>query len=113
VFVVESEDLGVIDFNHAQRRIWIVHFTNAANDGWGLYEEAGAPFASNAASVKGMAASGPAADPVVCEGQTARLRTPLRDGAAADDFRIPAKAIQSLFRHSCTSQAFEETFAGG
>jgi hypothetical protein len=47
VFVVESLDLGVVDFNHAQRRVWIVHFTNAAKDGWGLYEEA---IASNAAT---------------------------------------------------------------
>jgi hypothetical protein len=46
-FVVESLDLGVVDFNHAQRRVWIVHFTNAAKDGWGLYEEA---IASNAAA---------------------------------------------------------------
>lgn len=22
-----------------QRRLWMVHFTNAAKDGWGLYEE--------------------------------------------------------------------------
>jgi hypothetical protein len=47
VFVVESRDLGMVDFNHAQRRVWIVHFTNAAKDGWGLYEEA---IASNAAT---------------------------------------------------------------
>ena len=46
-FVVEFLDLGVVDFNHAQRRVWIVHFTNAAKDGWGLYEEA---IASNAAA---------------------------------------------------------------
>jgi hypothetical protein len=40
VFVVESQDLGVVDFNHARRRVWIVHFANAVKDGWGLYEEA-------------------------------------------------------------------------
>jgi hypothetical protein len=50
VFVLESDDLGVVDFNHTQRRVWIVHFTNAAKDGWGLYEEAAAPIASNAAA---------------------------------------------------------------
>jgi hypothetical protein len=40
VFVLESDNLGVVDFNHTQRRLWIVHFTDAAKDGWGLYEEA-------------------------------------------------------------------------
>ena len=49
VFVLESDDLGVVDFNHTQRRVWIVHFTNAAKDGWGLYEEAVAAIAANAA----------------------------------------------------------------
>ena len=53
VFVLESYDLGVVDFNHTQRRVWIVHFTNAAKDGWGLYEEAAAPIASNAAAEEG------------------------------------------------------------
>jgi hypothetical protein len=53
VFVLESDDLGVVDFNHTQRRVWIVHFTNAAKDGWGLYEEAAAPIASNAATHRG------------------------------------------------------------
>jgi hypothetical protein len=50
VFVVECQDLGVVDFNHARRRVWIVHFTNAVKDGWGVYEEAVAPIASNAAT---------------------------------------------------------------
>jgi hypothetical protein len=45
VFVVESQDLGVVDFKLAQRRVWIVHFTNAAKDSWGLYEEAVVPIA--------------------------------------------------------------------
>ena len=40
VLVAECEDIGVINFNDAQRRLWIVHFTNAVKDGWGLYEEA-------------------------------------------------------------------------
>jgi hypothetical protein len=40
VFEAECEDIGVINFNDAQRHLWIVHFTNAAKDGWGLYEEA-------------------------------------------------------------------------
>jgi len=53
VFVLESYDLGVVDFNHTQRRDWIVHFTNAPKDGWGLYEEAAAPIASNAAAEEG------------------------------------------------------------
>jgi hypothetical protein len=50
VFLVESEDLGVVDFNHAQRRVWIVHFANAMEDGWGLYEEKVATIASSAAA---------------------------------------------------------------
>jgi hypothetical protein len=61
VFVVESQDLGVVDFNHARRRVWIVHFTNAAKDGWGLYEEAVAAIASNAAfqpKLEGFARAG-------------------------------------------------------
>jgi hypothetical protein len=53
VFVLESYDLGLVDFNHQQRRVWIVHFTNVAKDGWGLYEEAAAPIASNAAADRG------------------------------------------------------------
>jgi hypothetical protein len=53
VFVLESDDLGVVDFNLTQRRVWIVHFTNAAKDGWGLYEEAAAPIASIAAAEEG------------------------------------------------------------
>lgn len=40
VLVAECEEIGVISFNDAQRRLWIVHFTNVAKDGWGLYEEA-------------------------------------------------------------------------
>ena len=40
VLVGECEDVGVIDFNHVLRRLWFVHFTDAAKDGWGLYEEA-------------------------------------------------------------------------
>jgi hypothetical protein len=40
VLVGECEDLGAINFNDAQRHLWIVHFTNAAKDGWGLYEDA-------------------------------------------------------------------------
>jgi Xaa-Pro aminopeptidase len=61
VFVVESQDLGVVDFNHARRRVWIVHFTNTAKDGWGLYEEAVAAIASNAAfqpKLEGFARAG-------------------------------------------------------
>jgi hypothetical protein len=40
VFVAESETVGAVDFNHAQIRLWLVHFTNAEEDGRGLYEEA-------------------------------------------------------------------------
>jgi hypothetical protein len=40
VLVAESEEIGAINFNNAQRRLWIVHFTNVAKDSWGLYEEA-------------------------------------------------------------------------
>ena len=40
VLAGECEDVGVINFNHVQRHVWLVHFTNAAKDGWGLYEEA-------------------------------------------------------------------------
>jgi len=40
VLVAECEDIGAISFNRAQRHLWIVHFTNGAKDGWGLYEEA-------------------------------------------------------------------------
>jgi hypothetical protein len=50
VFVIEYRDLGVVDFNRARRRVWMVHFTNAAKDGWGLYEEAAVPIASSAAT---------------------------------------------------------------
>jgi hypothetical protein len=53
VFLIESEDLGVVDFNYTQRRVWIVHFTNATKDGWGLYEEAAEPIASDAAEDRG------------------------------------------------------------
>jgi hypothetical protein len=53
VFVLESDDLGGVDFNHTQSRIWIVHFTNVTKDVWGLYEEAAAPIASNAAADRG------------------------------------------------------------
>jgi hypothetical protein len=42
VLVAECEDVGVTNFNHVQRHLWIVHLTNAAKDGWGLYEEAAA-----------------------------------------------------------------------
>jgi hypothetical protein len=40
VLVAECEDIGVINFNDAQRHLWIVHFANTAKDGWGLYEQA-------------------------------------------------------------------------
>jgi hypothetical protein len=40
VLGAECEDIGVVNFNDAQRHLWIVHFSNAAKDGWGLYEEA-------------------------------------------------------------------------
>jgi hypothetical protein len=40
VLVAECEDVGVISFKHVQRHIWMIHFANAAKDGWGLYEEA-------------------------------------------------------------------------
>jgi hypothetical protein len=53
VFVLESYDLGVVAFNHTQRRVWIVRFTNASKVGWGLYEEAAVPIASNAAGDRG------------------------------------------------------------
>jgi hypothetical protein len=39
VLVAGCEEIGVIKFKDAQRRLWMVHFTNAAKDGWGLYEE--------------------------------------------------------------------------
>src|SRR5262249_5488517 len=29
VLVAECEDIGVINFNNAQRHVWIVHFANA------------------------------------------------------------------------------------
>jgi hypothetical protein len=40
VLVAECEDIGMTNFNDAQRHLWMVHFANAAKDGWGLYEEA-------------------------------------------------------------------------
>jgi hypothetical protein len=39
VRLAECEDVGMINFNNSQRRVWIVHFASATKEGWGLYEE--------------------------------------------------------------------------
>jgi hypothetical protein len=37
----EAEDVGEIIFGGEKDHLWIIHFTNAEKDGWGLYEESG------------------------------------------------------------------------